>query len=125
MEQQTFNLNSILSNPTGIFLKILLYIIIVYLFILTVNFFRDKFINKEIRDHNPKFIDFLTVLYKISMFAGFGVLIGTFIEHFFNSINHSYESILSWGNLSVGIILVCIGMGLKNAKKEITSEKQL
>lgn len=131
MDKQSFNLNAdFLGGYTGVFIKIVIAIILVYGFILLLNFFRDKFINKENISKEPQIVDLLSILNKLFYLSGFGFVIGNILQivlsqatrHIGNKTSMNFRG--DWDYLTFGVILIFIGIGFKIAKKVILKEKQ-
>ncbi len=128
MDKQSFNLNAnFLGGYTGVFIKIVIAIILLYGFILLLNFFRDKFLKKENISKDPQIIDLLSILNKLCFLAGFGFVIGNIIQVLLNEATNSRTQIQirgDWDYLTFGVILIFIGIGFKAAKKVILKEKR-
>ena len=131
MDKQSFNLNAdFLGGYTGIFIKIVIAIILIYGFIMIVNFFRDKFIKKENISKDPQITDLLSILNKLCFLAGFGFVIGNILQILLNQITdpnrkHVVMNIKGdWDYLVFGVILIFIGIGFKVAKKVIKKDNQ-
>ena len=74
MESQSFNLSSdFLGGYTEVFIRIVMAIVLLYGFILIVNFFRDKFVKKESLSQEPHIVDLLSILNKLFYFSGLGL----------------------------------------------------
>jgi uncharacterized membrane protein YwzB len=124
MENQSFNLNFALSDYSQVFFKIMLTVVLGYLFILTINFFRDKFISKEKISKDPKVTGLLSILNMLFLFAGLGFVVSSFIQNFLNSMANDPHRVLDWSKLAFGIILIFIGTGFKYARELIIKENQ-
>ena len=128
MDKQSFNLNAdFLGGYTQVFIKIVIAIILVYGFIILVNFFRDKFINTDSKSKNPEIIDLLTILNKLFFVSGFGFILGNLVEVLLQQATGGRHNTVvrgDWDYLTFGVILIFIGIGFKVAKKVILKEKQ-
>ena len=85
-----------------------------------LNFLRDKFINKEVNTPKADISDLLVLLNKLFFFSGLGFVIGNILSAIFSEIFRHHNSMNfneGWGNLTFGIILIFIGIGLKEAIK--------
>tara|TARA_B100000809_G_scaffold141837_1_gene139409 strand:- start:49183 stop:49644 length:462 start_codon:yes stop_codon:yes gene_type:complete len=129
MDTQSFNLNAAFSGGfTRVFLKILIAITLVYVFVLILNFLRDKFLHNEANNKEPKITDLLSILNKLCYFSGFGFVLGNVLQIILlqltgNSRNKaSLNFVGEWDYLTFGIILIFIGIGFKIAKKEILKD---
>jgi len=132
MDKQSFSLNAdFLGGYTGIFIKIVIAIILMYGFILLLNFFRDKFLNKGETGSNPQIIDLLSILDKLFCWSGFGFIAGNILELILSRItrssvtNHGMSFRGDWDYLTFGVILIFVGIGFRMAQKSISKEKQL
>lgn len=131
MEKQSFNLNAdFVGGYTGVFLKIVMAIILVYSLLIIIQFLRDKFIKKESPGKDPEIIDLLIILNKLFYVGGFGFIIANFTIIFFGSVlginNNRMPLNLrgDWDYLIFGIILIFMGIGFEAAKKVLVKEKQ-
>ncbi len=122
MENQTFNISTgIGSIYIETFLKIFFAIILIYGFIMVVNFFRDKFIKKENLTKNPQITDLLGILNKLCFFTGIGFVIGNLLYIFFKKASYTSIRGESWEYLTFGVILIFVGIGFKAARKTINN----
>lgn len=128
MEKQSFNLNAdFFGGYTGIFIKILLAVVLVYVFILILNFFRDKYLTKEHVSKDPQIIDLLNILSKLCYLSGFGFILANIIQVLLNeAMDYGNRMQLrgEWDYLAFGVILVFVGAGFKSAKKAVIKEHQ-
>jgi len=128
MENQSFNLNAdFLGGYSALFLKMLIAVILVYVFILILNFFRDQFIHKGSSDKNPDILDLLSILNKVCFVSGFGFVLGNIVQGILNETNNSSQPLQfrgEWDYIAFGIILIFIGIGFKHAKKSILADRQ-
>lgn len=128
MDKQSFNLNTeFLGGHTGVFVKVFVAIILMYGFIILVNFFRDKFVNTDSKTKNPEIIDLLTILNKLFFISGFGFVLSNIIQMLFKQISRNNRVKLlggDWDYLTFGIILIFMGIAFKAAKKVILKERQ-
>jgi len=131
MKEQSFNLNAdfLCGGYTGVFIKIVIAIILVYGFVILINFFRDKFINKDSISKDPQIVDLLSILNKLFYMSGFGFVIGNILQILLSQITGNIGNQTSmnfrgdWDYLTFGIILIFIGIGFKVAKKMNLKEK--
>jgi len=128
MNKQSSNLNAdFLGGYTGVFIKIVIAIILVYGFIILVNFFRDKFINTDSKSKNPEIIDLLTILNKLFFVSGFGFILANLIKILLLQASVGrYVAVAGgdWDYLTFGVILIFIGIGFDLAKKGVKKDKQ-
>ncbi|SMO59127.1 hypothetical protein SAMN06265379_103176 [Saccharicrinis carchari] len=131
MDKQSFNLNAdFWGGYTGIFIKIVFAVILFYGFILLLNFFRDKFLNKENISKDPKIVDLLSILNKLFYLSGFGFVIANILQIILSQItrNSGNKALMNlkgdWDYLTFGIILIFAGIGFKIAKEVILKENQ-
>ncbi|WP_340114083.1 hypothetical protein [Maribellus mangrovi] len=128
MEKQSFNLSAdLLGGYTGIFIKIVMAIILIYAFIMLVNFFRDKFLKTENFSRDPQITDLLSILNKLCVLAGFGFVLGNVLQALLNQATNSRSALQirgMWDYLTFGVILIFIGFGFKVAKKVHNKENR-
>lgn len=117
--KQSFNLNTdFLGDFTSIFMKLVFVIIVVYLLVMTLNFLRDKFINKEVTKKKDDISDLLIILNKLFYISGFGFVIANIFQFLLSQINsrHNMPSMNfrgEWEYLTFGIIIIFVGIGFK------------
>lgn len=117
--KQSFNLNAdFLGDFTSIFMKLVFVIIVVYLLVMTLNFLRDKFINKEVTKKKDDISDLLIILNKLFYISGFGFVIANIFQFLLSQINnrHNMPSMNfrgEWEYLTFGIIIIFVGIGFK------------
>ena len=123
-QKQSFNLNAdFLGGFTSIFMKLVFVIIVVYLLLMTLNFLRDKFINKEATKKKDDISDLLTILNKLFYISGFGFIIANIFQFLLSQINSRHGHMPSmnfrgeWEYLTFGIIIIFIGIGFKAGNK--------
>ena len=123
-QKQSFNLNAdFLGGFTSIFMKLVFVIIVVYLLLMTLNFLRDKFINKEATKKKDDISDLLTILHKLFYISGFGFIIANIFQFLLSQINSRHGNMPSmnfrgeWEYLTFGIIIIFIGIGFKAGNK--------
>jgi predicted PurR-regulated permease PerM len=76
-QKQSFNFNAdFLGGFTTMFMKLVFVIIAVYLFVLILNFLRDKFINKATDTKKDNISVLITILNKLFFVSGFGFILG-------------------------------------------------
>lgn len=126
MDQKSFNLNTeFLGGYSRVFIKIIIAIIIIYAFIILINFLRDKFLNNEINSKNPQITDLLSILNKLFYLSGFGFIIANIVQMLLSQISRK-KSIMNfigdWDYLTFGIILIFMGIGFKSAKNSILKD---
>ena len=125
MDKQSLNIN---SDFTSVFFKTVIAIVLIYGFIITIHFLRDKFINKETVSKAPQITDLLGILNRLFHFAGFGFIIGNIILVILTQADFTYNKQLiflrgEWDYLTFGIILIFIGIGFKSAKKLLHKDR--
>jgi len=126
--KQSFNLSTDFSGGySALFIKLVFVIIAVYLIILLINFFRDKFINQEPCTKKDNITDLLTILHKLFYVSGFGFMLANLVQVLLSELSessrfHSLNLVSQWDYLLFGIILVFIGIGCKLAKKVLNAE---
>ncbi len=130
-QQQFFNLTPDFSPGfIVLFVKLVFFIILVYLSVLVMNFLRDKFINKVTDTKKGDIFDLLIILNKLFFVSGFGFIIANIIQFLLNQITRNGSAMI-WGNgsamiwdyLAFGIILIFVGIGFKHANKTINNNK--
>ena len=128
MDKKSFNLNAdFLGGYSGIFIKIIILIMIIYSFIIIINFLRDKFLDLEKISNAPKIVDLLSVLNKIFYFGGFGFIVANIVQVILSKISRNKRTMNfmgDWDYLTFGIILIFMGIGFKVAKKVILEDKK-
>lgn len=127
MDQKSFNLNTeSFGGYSRFFIKIIIAIIIIYAFIILINFLRDKFLNNEINSKTPQITDLLSILNKLFYLSGFGFIIANIVQMLLSKISRK-NSIVNfmgdWDYLTFGIILIFMGIGFKSAKNTILKNK--
>ena len=128
-QKQSFNLTAdFLNGFSSIFMKLVLIIIIVYLIIMILNFFRDKFINKQTDTKRDDILELLTILNKLFFVSGFGFIIGNVFQFLLSQIgtNHNMPMMNikgDWDYLTFGIIMIFIGIGFKIGKNVLKKER--
>lgn len=127
MDQKSFNLNTeSFGGYSRFFIKIIIAIIIIYAFIILINFLRDKFLNNEINSKTPQITDLLSILNKLFYLSGFGFIIANIVQMLLSEISRK-KSIMNfmgdWDYLTFGIILIFMGIGFKSAKNTILKNK--
>ncbi len=127
MDQKSFNLNTeSFGGYSRVFIKIIIAIIIIYAFIILINFLRDKFLNNEINSKTPQITDLLSILNKLFYLSGFGFIIANIVQMLLSKISRK-NSIVNfmgdWDYLTFGIILIFMGIGFKSAKNIILKNK--
>ncbi len=126
--KQSFNLSTDFSGGySALFIKLVFVIIAVYLIILLINFFRDKFINQEPCTKKDNITDLLTILHKLFYVSGFGFMLANLVQVLLSELSESsrfpsLNLVSQWDYLLFGIILVFIGIGCKLAKKVLNAE---
>lgn len=130
MDKNSINLSTgFLGGHSGVFLKILTLVIFVYVFIMLLNFLRDKFLEKDSISKEPQIIDLLSILNKLCFLSGVGFIVANIIEFILSHAtrsgrNKSLSFLGEWDSLAFGIILLFVGMGLDMARKEMLKNKQ-
>lgn len=131
MDQQSFNLNAAgFGRHTEFFIKIVMAIIFVYVFILLLNFLRDRYINKDTTSKPPQIIDLLSILNKLFLISGFGFIVGDILQSLLSEstrnggINTLMNFRNNWDYLTFGVVLIFIGIAFKVAKQTIVKEKE-
>jgi hypothetical protein len=130
MQTQSFKINAdVPGKYTDLFMYFVLVIMLIYALIILVNFFRDKYINKESSFKNADYIDLFTILNKLLFISGFGFVIGNVLQVFFEEIsNRKYSSMMNfggdWNYLTFGVIIIFIGISFKSAKKIILKDRE-
>ncbi|MCL3781889.1 hypothetical protein EMN47_16005 [Prolixibacteraceae bacterium JC049] len=126
MEKQPFNLNAdLFGGYVGVFVKVLLAVIVIYGFIMLLNFFRDKFLNKMTTSREPQLFDLLIILNKLCYFAGWGFVIANIAQVLLNETTDTRMKLAiagTWDYFTFGIILIFIGLGFKAASKNVIKE---
>lgn len=126
--KQSFNLSTDFSGGySALFIKLVFVIIAVYLIILLINFFRDKFINQEPCTKKDNITDLLTILHKLFYVSGFGFMLANLVQVLLSELSESsrfpsLNLVSQWDYLLFGIIVVFIGIGCKLAKKVLNAE---
>jgi len=134
MEKQAVNFNtSLFEGYTGLFVKLVAAIIIIYGLVLIINILRDKFINKKEDYKQADYLDLFTILNRLFYISGYGFIIGNILQVLFNQMSDNKSpfgnlaNIASsggeWGYLTFGIILIFIGLSFKSIKKTILKER--
>ena len=129
-QKQSFNLNAdFLGGFTSIFMKLVFIVIAVYLFIMIINFLRDKFISKEPSMKKDNISDLLVILNKLFFISGFGFVIANIIQFLLSQIPSRHSNMTSmnfrgeWEYLTFGIILIFIGIGFKIGNKILKKDQ--
>lgn len=129
-QKQSFNLNAdFLGGYSSIFMKLVFVIIAVYLIVMIMNFFRDKFINKQTDTKKDDISDLLTILNKLFFVSGIGFIIGNIFQFLLSQATENGSRMQSmnfkgeWDYLTFGIILIFIGIGFKIGKKVLKKER--
>ena len=128
-QKQSFNLTAdYLNGFSTYFMKLVVLIILVYLFIMIMNFLRDKYINKQTDSKKDDIIDLFTILNKLFIISGFGFIVGNIIQAIFSMAqrNHNIPSLNfrgNWDYLTFGIIIIFIGIAFKIAKNVLKKER--
>lgn len=132
-QDKTLNLNSdFLNDFTGLFVKLVVVILILFTVILILNFLSEKFLGREIIKSLNPLQNLLFILNKLFLYAGLGFIVSNIFQFILNESTKGNNSLLSFGNfggkweyLTFGIILLFISFGFKSANKSITSNKNI
>lgn len=123
-QKQSFNLNAdFLGGFTAVFMKLVFVIIVVYLFVLLLNFLRDKFINTEVTTKKDDISDLLIIMNKLFFISGFGFVIANILQFLLSQASRGHSNMPSmnfrgeWEYLTFGIIIIFVGIGFKVANK--------
>ncbi|WP_075590400.1 hypothetical protein [Labilibacter marinus] len=123
MNTHSFNPESVyLAFYASIFMKIVIAVILVYVFVIIVNFLRDKFLSKEQISSDPQIIDLVNILQKLFYFSGFGFVLGNIFQVVLSAIVR--EPSEDWSCLCFGLILIFMGIGFKASIKILTKNKE-
>lgn len=130
MQQQSFNLPAnFFGNFFSLFIYLVFLIVIAYLVILVLNFFRDKFINKESPIKYQDHLELITILQKLFFVSGFGFVIANIINFMLSQMSGNRANIVQfmgdWDYLTFGIILIFVGMGFGAGKKLVLKDRKL
>ncbi|WP_418602673.1 hypothetical protein [Hwangdonia sp.] len=127
MNEQSYNLNAnFVSDFTGLFVKFVAALFLIYALVLIINLLRDKFVKTEADAKNADYLEFFTILNRLFFISGFGFVIANLITVFFSEINNSKVTLAfvsEWKYLTFGIILIFIGISFKSVKKRIVKER--
>jgi hypothetical protein len=126
-QNQSFNLNAdFLYGFSGIFLKVVFLVFLVYIIIMAINFLRDKFISTPTDPKKEDIIELLTVLNKLFFVSGFGFILGDIVQNMLNQANRTQPMMSfrgNWDYITFGIIIILIGIAFRVAKKVVLKER--
>jgi len=134
MEKQSVNFDtSLFEGYTGLFVKLVIAIIIIYGLVLIINILRDKFINKKEDYKQADYLDLFTILNRLLYISGYGFIIGNLLQVLFDKMSDNKSPFKNlgnitnlggeWGYLTFGIIIIFIGLSFKSIKKTILKER--
>lgn len=130
MQQQSFNIPSdFFGSFFTLFINLVFLIVIAYLLILVLNFFRDKFINKDSPVKNQDHLELITILQKLFFVSGFGFVIANILQFMLSQMSGNRANVVQfvgdWDYLTFGIILIFVGMGFGAGKKLVLKDRKL
>lgn len=111
-----------LPTPTGafpkLFIQLIITLLILYLGFSVVNYLTKKKVDESaLFELNLK--DLLGLLFKVFIWSGFGFVFSNMIYLALLVPMQTGHIDPDWTNLSFGIILIFIGIGMKSAKKRL------
>jgi len=115
---QTFNLSSVFPvQHSALFLRIITLLIIVYVVILVINFFRDKFINSEPDNRHADISGLLILLNKLFQISGIGFLVIALLQFLFGIDHHNFGD--AQNSVVFAVLLIFLGIAFKSALKSL------
>jgi|GEM_PF-988838 len=128
-QKQTFNLSpGFFGDYISNFVNIVFAVILVYVIIMIINFFRDKYIHQESIAKQEDILGLLTVLNKLFFISGFGFILANVFQFTLNQISNHNPNIPAfmakgqWDYFTFGIILIFMGIGFQAGKKVMKKE---
>ncbi|SHG56079.1 hypothetical protein SAMN05444483_11638 [Salegentibacter echinorum] len=128
MENQSFNLKTDLLQaqfPT-MFKDFVFILLLFFAFLILVNLFKNIFTSSKQSPARDYIVLLLIILNKIFLFGGIGLIVANIIKNIFEEIYSSAAPKFSiagaWEDLSFGIILLFVGIGLNKARKLILNQ---
>lgn len=130
MQQQSFTIPSdFFGSFFTLFINLVFLIVIAYLLILVLNFFRDKFINTDSPVKNQDHLELITILQKLFFVSGFGFVIANILQFMLSQMSGNRANVVQfvgdWDYLTFGIILIFVGMGFGAGKKLVLKDRKL
>lgn len=129
MQQQSFNIpTDFFGSFFSLFINLVFLIVIAYLLILVLNFFRDKFINKDSPVKYQDHLELITILQKLFFVSGFGFVIANILQFLLSQMSGNRANVVQfvgdWDYLTFGIILIFVGMGFGAGKKLVLKDRK-
>lgn len=129
MQQQSFNIPAdFFGSFFSLFINLVFLIVIAYLLILVLNFFRDKFINKDSPIKYQDHLELITILQKLFFVSGFGFVIANILQFLLSQMSGNRANVVQfvgdWDYLTFGIILIFVGMGFGAGKKLVLKDRK-
>jgi hypothetical protein len=125
MQKQSFDLqaNLLQAQFPELFKDFIFIIILFFTFLILVNLFKNIFVKSKPTSPKYYIVLLLIILNKIFLFGGIGFIVANIVKNIFKEIGSSatqkFSIIGAWEDLSFGIILLFIGLGLNKARKII------
>lgn len=88
------NVFGLIAEPTGLiplFLNFTMVVVCVYVIILVINFFRDKFINPEPTSHREDISGLLLILFKLFQYGAYGIFVISFFSLLFGIEHQNFK----------------------------------
>jgi hypothetical protein len=117
----------LLSGYAGIFMQLVFAVIFLYVVVMLINFFRDKFINKEVVSKKEDVLDLLTILYYLFFVSGIGFVSGNILQALLFMLSEmgshtKYYDENAWDYLVIGVIFISIGLAFKFSVKKLKQD---
>ena len=114
--------SQIFPNPTNnypnLFIQLVISLLILYLGISVVNYLTKKRTDESV-SFGLDMKNLLGLFFRIFIWRGFGFVLSNIIYLALLGSMQQKQSDPDWTNLSFGIILIFIGLGMKSAKKRL------
>lgn len=108
------------SSYPKLFIQLIITLLILYLGFSIVNYLAKKK-TQESSSFELSIKDLLRFLFKIFIWSGFGFILSNIIYLALLLPMQDHHTDPDWTNLSFGIILIFIGLGMRATKKKYTS----
>jgi len=121
MNNQILNLtNRLLSGLQANFMHIFYVLLVLFILILVYDFLRIKYLNNDAKEGSSILIEVLKIISKLFIATGFGFIISNIVTVMLNQATNRIDP--NWNNLAFGIILLFIGIGFKQGRKQLQKE---